>query len=228
MKIVVLIISFLLMFQLGSANLLKTRDNIVTASQNQIRFNPAKSDTLLISDTVWSEFVNRSIIQVGKDGLTVHKEKICTTYSGTWSYLLDTAVIKTEWVVKLRSKTMVPLKFLPVPFLEDIGLDTTLGFKNSPQAYWMHEDSIHFYPTPVKVDSFLVGYESNPRYLAQDTAQTDVPLEYREAIIFYTCFLAKTRLAKYEEASWFEQKYRQKIVDYLQQDALKFDIAGQK
>ncbi|MCK5128082.1 MAG: hypothetical protein KAR42_17635 [candidate division Zixibacteria bacterium] len=224
MKRIICVIIFILFPFVVNGTMLGTRALLRSEAQNQVKFDPNKSDSLRCNDSVWNTFLNRACIQLAMDADVVEEEDTITTVSGTWAYLVDTALIRPLWIVKTKARSMNPLKQIPVAFMEDYVLDTILSPTGSPQAYWMNIDSIHFFPTPVKVDTFLIGYSIYPNYLSLDTSSTNIPLEYREGVVLYTCYLYFARIGLYDRADWYLNQYKFKIADYRATKLRRFDI----
>jgi len=218
----------LIAFILGSLafsaeTFLSTRQKIVTAGQRMANFDETASDSNLCLDTVWSEFANRACMEVARETNCIEKNILLASVSGTRAYEVDTAILNILWTVRVENKTQVPIKQFPAPYLAEIAGDTVLAEDESPTAYWFNGDSLIFYPTPVGVDTFLVGYSVYPHYLDMDTSTVNIPLEYREAVVLYICHLFQMRAGKYEDATAFLAFYDKKIAKYRTEKAAHYD-----
>ncbi len=208
------------------ATMMGTRPLLRAAVQNQLDFDTTMSDTFLINNTVWNEFINRACIEVAKDFDCIEKQLQIITAVGTQSYVVDSALLKVLWIMRGTSYSAAA-RHVPVPYLKEFYDDTSLTRVQSPRLFWEHEDSVKFYPTPNKVDTFLVGYSIYPAYLALDTGATsitNIPLEYREAIVFYTCYLFKLLIKEYDEAALLFAEYEKILVKSKAKEATKYDL----
>lgn len=227
MKKLLLVVFIIILIQpiVSGAEMLLTRSQLTSAAQHQMEFNSTKDDTLRIRDTVWSEFVNRSVLQVSMDAGVILEEKSITISDGTRAYLIDSDIIKAPlWAARVEGNVIVPLKHIPMQYGEDLGYDTLGSYADHPGFYWMHGDSVHFFPTPATTDTIQIGYQVYASHLDSAVDSTNIPLEYREAVVLYTCYLAKARMGMYEEANWYLSQYRQKIGDYISAETSRFDV----
>ena len=94
---------------------------------------------------------------------------------------------------------------------------------NFSKLYWMQGDSLYFWPTPIQNDSVLVGYTIYPQLLTADATATNISVEHREAIIWYTCYLALFRLSRPERADYLAA-YKDEIKVYIARESERSDI----
>lgn len=217
---------------LCQATMMGTRPLLRGAAQNQVNFDTTKSDIFLCNQALWNEFINRACIQVAVDFDCVEKQLQILTVAGTQSYHVDSALLKALWFLRSTPTYNAPTKHVPVPYMKEFYDDTALSVVQSPRLFWEHEDSVKFYPTPNKVDTFLIGYSIYPAYLNYDidsaageyVASTNIPLEYREAIVFYTCYLFKLLIKEYTEAALLFAEYEKLLIKSKAKDAAKYDL----
>jgi hypothetical protein len=220
-----LVVLLLLFPTICSGTILGTLAKLREAAQDQIDFDVTASDTLLIPEGIWNRFVNRGCVRVSYDAKVLYKKSTFVTAAGTRPYLVDTALLDVEYIVKVRNRTIRPVIRWYPPFMETRWPDTVLqSTTHSPNAYWLYGDSIYFWPTPTRVDTMLVGYTIYPSFLSVDASVTNLSLEHREAVVWYTCYQALFRLGRFEEAVTALQRYNEEIGKYIVREEDKFDI----
>lgn len=222
---------FILLFLplMADAQILDSLNLLRWAAQQQIHFRPSKSDSLIVDDSVWSDMVNRACIRVAYDANCIYKESSFVTVAGTRNYIIDTSMIDVDYVLKVRNKTVRPLTKWFAPFLKQRWPDTALSkLAFSPHAYWYFADSVWFYPTPVRADTMLIGYMIYPTNLLADDSTTNIPVEFREAIVWYTCHLALWRMGRIAESKEALGRYTQEIQIYKMGEANKYDLMAPK
>ena len=228
------ILLILMMFPvLASSTMLGTRPLLRGAAQNQVKFDSTVSDTNKCTNAIWNEFINRACIQVAEETDCVRKTLafLCTT--GVETYEVDTALLDIQSVIKNVSLTSRPLIHVPASAARQITQDTALSTNQSPKVYWVEGDSIHFYPTPNNsVDSFVIGYSIYPAYLNYDkdsasgayVTSTNIPLEYREAIVLYACYQFLARIKDYSGAEWWLKQYNLRVGKHQKKDSQVYDL----
>lgn len=219
-----LIFILLLLPLVANGTILGTRQLLKESAQQQISFNPNGSDTTYIDDSVWNVFINRASVKVAYDGNVIHRESLLVISAGARAYAFDTAVISVDYVLKVRNDAIKPLIKWDVPFLEALGDTILAGLGASPHGYWQFTDSIRLYPTPVTTDTLIVGFSIYPILLSQSNTSTNIPLEFREAIVWYTCHLALWRMGNFGESEKALARYNEEIQKYKVKDADRFDL----
>ena len=167
--------------------------------------------------------VNRACFKTAYDANILVQQKKLDISDGTFAYEIDTAMLDINYVIHWRDGAFKPVKRWYPPLIKDkFKLDTLTG-TGYPPAYWVQGDSIYFWPTPIRDDSALVGYTIYPILLSADGTATNISVEHREAIIWYTCYLALLRLSRPESAAYLA-KYNDEIKVYVARESERFDI----
>jgi len=220
----ILVILFLLIPFTLDATTMDDLQSLRESAQSQSNFDPLQNmDTVKTNDTIWNGFVNRACIAVAADLNCIEGNTAVASVSGTRAYAVDTAILNILWTVRVENKIQVPMKQYPAAYMEEVAGDTVLAEDESPTGYWLNNDSIKFYPTPVAVDTFLVSYSIYPNFLSIDTSSTNVPLEYREAIVLYACHLFQFRMKDYQQAGLILQFYDARIAKYKADKAAHYN-----
>jgi len=202
---------------------LSTRQEIVTAAQRRVDFDETASDSIRCLDTVWSEFTNIALWEVAKDLKCIRKQKATTTIVGTETYFLDTMLLGISWVIRWDSMRAQPLRHWSDKTINDVA-DTIIGLEGSPRAYWADGDSLFLHPIPGVGETLDVSYFVGPTFLSNGGSATDIPMQYREAIIPNICFLYKTKVQKYDEAAFFLTTYGQQIDKCKRNDPFHYEV----
>ncbi len=210
---------------IGNAQILATLGDIRNNSQQQIDFDSTTTDLNLISTTDWNNMINRACFKTAYDANVLFQHAKLNITSGIFAYEIDTAMLDINYVVHWRDSAFQSVKRWQVPFMTD-KFDIELGKLSGSEfanLYWVQGDSIYFWPAPIRDDSALVGYTIYPILLSADATATNISVEHREAIIWYTCYLALLRLSRPESAIYLA-KYNDEIKVYIARESERFDI----
>lgn len=221
-KIILLMMLFPL---IGNAQILSTQAEIRNNAQQQIDFDSTTTDLNLIGTTDWNNMINRACFKTAYDANVLFQHKLLNITSGTFAYLIDTAILDVNYIVHFRDGAFQPIKRWHPPLIKDKFTLTSgkLSGTGYSYAYWVQGDSIYFWPPPIQTDSALVGYTIYPKLLSVDADATNISVEHREAIIWYTCYLALLRLSRPESAVYLA-KYNDEIKVYVARESERFDI----
>jgi len=225
MKKLLIVLTFFALALTANATMMGTGTLMRQAVQHQIDFNPLKSDSLLADTSIWYEFISRACIKVAMDLECVEEQTSIFTADGTESYLVDSAILQNcdMFVVLLQGNAMTPLKRLPATLMEEYWKKTSGGADDPSSGYWTHGDSIILFPTPVQIDTLLVGYSIYSAYIDAGSDAINIPLEYREAVVMYTAYLYEARVKMYDEAQYYLGEYTRLIAEYKNKEAVRLD-----
>ena len=197
--------------------------------QAQIKFDPNSTDTLLLDDSLLNRMVNRALIKVAFDAHAIKKETTFVSVADQSYYTIDTNIVYVDYVCKIDGYIMRPLqKWNPPLLLAKVEDSMTIDRDSyTSLLYWQYTDSVRLWPVPRRVDTFLIGYSVLPEYLTLDTANTDLPQQYREAAVWYGAHLALWRMGRYDESAGALGRYNEEITKYRTMDAIRYDMAPQ-
>ncbi len=220
-----LILLLILLPCLGECQILETLAKLRNNAQQQIDFDSTTTDLNLIGTTDWNNMINRACFKVAYDANVLFQHTKLNISSGTFAYEIDTAMLDINYIIHWRDSAFQSVKRWQVPFMTD-KYDVASGKVEGTlfsKLYWVQGDSIYFWPTPIQTDSVLVGYTIYPILLSADATATNISVEHREAIIWYTCYLALLRLSRPESAVYLA-KYNDEIKVYVARESERFDI----
>jgi hypothetical protein len=137
---------------------------------------------------------------VGARAVCVLKQDTVALTIGGEQYSLNSDLAYVLSVYPL-SYDRQSLKYIPLP---GFGLIPTGGSKTINNFIPLNEiQKLIVDPKPEATDNVLVFYNANPYVLSGDTANTNLPTKYSEAVIWYTTGLAQVRLGNYQEATYY-------------------------
>ena len=123
------------------------------------------------------------------------REKVgtVTTVASTQEYLLATSMTDIDEQniisVAIQGAQNTKLIYWPYSQLRANKPDFDLDAAAVPQRYYIHALSMGFWPTPAAVYTVFVDYFKLPTAMSADGDTSDLPLNYREALVHYALSL---------------------------------------
>lgn len=126
--------------------------------------------------------------------ITIPKAKNVFAVANQRAYLVDDALVSFGSAIKASNGVSKPLirMYKGVENSEDYQDKMVAG--DSVMFYEVWGDSIYLYPMPTKVDTIQVKYNGRPPHPDAVNDTVHVPYEYKDAMIFLTCYHAELML----------------------------------
>lgn len=123
--------------------------------------------------------------------VTVPKAKNILTVDGQRSYLIDDALISFGSAYKGSKGVTKPLIRMYSGVENDGDYEDKMVAGDSVMYFKVWGDSIKFYPVPTFVDTIQVEYNGRPAHPDASGDTVYVPYEYKDAMIFLSCYHAE-------------------------------------
>lgn len=226
MKRFVLILLFLILpvFAFGD-----TKIDSLGEFKQMVRQSQRLESTVDLPDTVFTDFVNRSLLRTSVDWGGVETRIRILTVKNQGHYQLPDTLVEILAQSTVSIKLTHQLKQVLPQHLEDLGIATDIpSASTDPEAiamgfsYW--NDTLQLFPIPVKVDTlwFYAFVEAEVLSASADT----IPMRsaFIEVAVYYCCMLISDSFKKYQDAAYYEAKYEKYGLRTRQRYLKKLDI----
>lgn len=169
------------------------------------------------SSAVLTHIINRATQRVSTDFPAVEKKDTIVTVIEQKNYAANSDFVAIQSCFKwVTDSVAVPLEYKPVDeWFKNLGAlkgadnltDNGGEILENPRYVMEHKKYLTFYPQPFGGDTIEVNYYAFDGYLTNATDSTAINPEYREAVVFYACYLMALATKQWPESVEFARQY---------------------
>lgn len=163
--------------------------------------------TAAVTTAMMNNAINYAVQRVSTDFPAIEKIDTLVLRDTAQGVALPSDLFQIKWCQMMFLDTLVPLEYITE---DELYSKRNLSV---PRYYYTQADRLLTWPRlreeMYDLDSALVfiGYYAIDSALASDSAETDIPEDYRDELIDYICYQLEMMRYRYESAAFYAARY---------------------